>query len=154
MAHTSPDGKHLPSIILSPFETRDGYLKVRLFKDGKYKHMQVHRLVAMEFIKNPDNLPQINHKDENPKNNNSSNLEWCTAKYNMNYGVHSDRKYVSAFSGERSPRSKLTEKDVLYIRSHYISHDKHFGYTGLARKFGVDRMTIKSIVLRQTWKHI
>ena len=46
----------------------------------------MHRLVAELFIDNPHDLPQVNHKDENKKNNNFSNLEWCTKKYNMNYG--------------------------------------------------------------------
>lgn len=46
----------------------------------------MHRLVALAFIPNPNNYPQINHKDEDKGNNNVDNLEWCTAKYNMNYG--------------------------------------------------------------------
>lgn len=50
------------------------------------KRFYVHRLVAMAFIPNPDNLPCVNHKDENPKNNNVENLEWCTFEYNVNYG--------------------------------------------------------------------
>lgn len=67
-------------------ECSNGYLRVTLTKNKKYKHFKVHRLVAEAFIPNPNNLPQINHKDINRKNNNVSNLEWCTAKYNMNYG--------------------------------------------------------------------
>lgn len=57
-------------------------------KDGtRYaKFANVHRLVAMAFIPNPNNYPQVNHIDENPSNNNVDNLEWCTAKYNMSYG--------------------------------------------------------------------
>jgi hypothetical protein len=51
---------------------------VSLSKDGKAKPFRVHRLVAVAFIPNPDNLPIINHKDENKLNNNADNLEWCT----------------------------------------------------------------------------
>lgn len=53
--------------------------------------MYIHRLVAQAFIPNPDNLPCVNHKDENPNNNNVDNLEWCTQKYNCNYGTRVDR---------------------------------------------------------------
>lgn len=69
-----------------------GYLHVVL-SDGKghRKAFVVHRLVAMAFIPNPDNLPFINHKDENPKNNRVENLEWCTQQYNCNYGTHNAR---------------------------------------------------------------
>ena len=69
--------------VLSPGIRPDGYLVVSL----KYKMFRVHRLVAQAFIPNPDNLPQINHKDEDKSNNRVENLEWCTAKYNNNYGT-------------------------------------------------------------------
>lgn len=62
------------------------YKRVNLYKQGEWHSYPVHRLVAIAFIPNPDGLPQINHKDENPSNNCVDNLEWCTAKYNMNYG--------------------------------------------------------------------
>ena len=63
------------------------YMCVELGKDGKYKNYKVHRLVAQAFIPNPDNLPFINHKDENKLNNCVENLEWCTREYNVNYGT-------------------------------------------------------------------
>ena len=67
--------------------SKSGYLSVELFdENGKSKRLLIHRLVAMAYIPNPENLPQVNHIDENPLNNAVSNLEWCTAKYNMNYG--------------------------------------------------------------------
>lgn len=71
----------------------NGYYTVDLFKNGqgtKYP-MLVHRLVAMTYIANPDNLPEVNHKDECKTNNCVSNLEWCTHKYNMNYGTRTQR---------------------------------------------------------------
>lgn len=68
-----------------------GYLKVVLYKNGKRKHFLVHRLVAEAFLPNPDNLPQINHKDEDKTNNIVENLEWCDVRYNINYGTHNER---------------------------------------------------------------
>lgn len=68
-----------------------GYYAVVLYKRGKQKHFLVHRLVADAFIPNPNNYPQINHKDENPKNNIVDNLEWCTGKYNVNYGKRKEK---------------------------------------------------------------
>ena len=65
---------------------KDGYYYVQLCKNGKRKRIAVHRLVAMCFIQNPSNLPMVNHKDENRENNEVNNLEWCTEKYNTNYG--------------------------------------------------------------------
>lgn len=72
--------------ILKQEKTQDGYLTVRLRKDGNVKHIGVHRLVAQAFIMNLNNLPQVNHKDEIKTNNNVDNLEWCTQQYNMSYG--------------------------------------------------------------------
>lgn len=63
-----------------------GYLAVTLCKNGKHKQIKVHRLVAEAFLPNNNNLPQVNHKDENKHNNNVENLEWCSAKYNCKYG--------------------------------------------------------------------
>ena len=75
--------------ILIP-EIRNGYYSVDLCKDGKRKKHRVHRLAAEAFIPNPDDLPMINHKDEDKLNNCVSNLEWCTAEYNTHYSIHED----------------------------------------------------------------
>ena len=69
-----------------------GYLQVVLCKDSKHKHHQVHRLVAQAFIPNPYGLPQVNHKDECKTNNVETNLEWCNAKYNCNFGTRNERR--------------------------------------------------------------
>lgn len=70
---------------------KDGYHIVTLSKEGKTKCIGVHRLVAQAFLQNSCNFPMINHKDENPSNNRVDNLEWCTARYNCNYGTRVDR---------------------------------------------------------------
>lgn len=63
-----------------------GYNVVALSRDGKPKTFRVHRLVAEAFIPNPDNLPEVDHIDENTRNNAVSNLEWCSSSYNLHYG--------------------------------------------------------------------
>lgn len=63
-----------------------GYYQIGLRKNGIRKWYQVHRLVAQAFIPNPDNLPQVNHKNENKLDNEISNLEWCSVSYNNMYG--------------------------------------------------------------------
>lgn len=73
--------------MLKPYEKKN-YLGVYLYQNNIRKFMTIHRLVALAFIDNPNNYPQINHKDENTKNNCVENLEWCSAKYNANYGNH------------------------------------------------------------------
>lgn len=73
--------------ILKNSLANNGYCQVTLYNGDKRQKHLVHRLVADAFIPNPDNLPHINHKDENPENNHADNLEWCTPLYNNCYGT-------------------------------------------------------------------
>ena len=77
---------HSQKLSLRIGHKRNNYVDVVLMKEGKSKRYKVHRLVAEAFIPNPKNFPQVNHKDCNPLNNRVNNLEWCNAKYNINYG--------------------------------------------------------------------
>ena len=81
--------------IMKPYADTKGYLQIDIQLDGRKReqryHLAVHRLVAKAFIPNPNNLPQVNHKDENKTNNSVDNLEWCTNLYNARYGTKSER---------------------------------------------------------------
>lgn len=78
---------------------KDGYYVVKLSKNNKKKVYLIHRLVAKEFIENKNNYDIVNHKDENKINNKAENLEWCTTKYNNNYGTrmykYNTKKYIN-----------------------------------------------------------
>lgn len=77
--------------LLTPKIDRYGYKVVGLSRNGETKWFTVHRLVAVAFIPNPDNLPCVNHKDEDKLNNKADNLEWTTIKANDNYGTRNER---------------------------------------------------------------
>lgn len=70
---------------------KDGYILVDLHKNNKTKTFKVHRLVAEAFISNPNNYPQINHKNEIKNDNRVENLEWCSNEYNARYGTKNQR---------------------------------------------------------------
>ena len=115
-----------------------GHCRVELCIDGLSRHVSVHRLVAEAFIPNPNNYPIINHKDENPRNNRVDNLEWCTYKYNTNYGsclekMAKNHHYVS---GEENAKSKKVYRFTLTgeLIAEYGSVGEASRMTGLNRK--------------------
>lgn len=92
--------------------TSNGYSRIWLHKENEHKKFYIHRLVAQAFIPNPNNYPQVNHKDETRTNNNVDNLEWCTNKYNCNYGTF--RQRVSE-SHNRPVIQKTLDGEVIKI---------------------------------------
>jgi hypothetical protein len=92
----------LPQREKKPHVNQDGYAMVGLYRGQTQKHIGVHRLVAMAFIPNPENLPQVNHKDEDKTNNHVDNLEWCTNEYNSRYGTRSERIGKANKNGKKS----------------------------------------------------
>lgn len=81
--------------ILKNIKTDRGYIVVSLYKEGKQKNYYIHRLVAQTFLPNPDNLPQVNHRNENKTDNRVDNLEYCDSKYNNNFGTRTERAIKS-----------------------------------------------------------
>lgn len=96
--------------ILKPRTDGCGYQQIVLYKSGNHKTYGIHRLVAIAFLENSENLPEVNHKDEDKTNNAVTNLEWCDRKQNCNYGSRNKR------SGESLTNHPKTSKKVLQFR--------------------------------------
>jgi hypothetical protein len=139
------NGKELTGFILKK-KGKPTYKVVSIFRKNKY----VHRLVGELYIPNPDNLPQIDHKDSNKLNNHYTNLEWVTNKENMDRAI----KNGLMKHGEQYEHSKLTELDIKYIRENYIPNHPQFSGVALSRKFGVGNGQISRIVNNTRWKHL
>lgn len=120
--------------MLSPKIDRYGYKAISLSRNGKMKYTTIHRLVAIAFIPNPDNLPTVNHKDEDKLNNRSDNLEWATVKENDNYGTRNERM---ANSKKKNPIAQY-DADMNLIKV-------HLGIKDAQRNTGVNRNSIRDV---------
>lgn len=104
--------KYNKSRILKPCYDKRGYARLILMQNGKGKAKLVHRLVAEAFIVNPCRFPEVNHKDENPRNNELSNLEWCDKVYNSVYGTRIERMKAN------SDYEALAEKNRIRVNQY------------------------------------
>ena len=122
-------------LILTPYTNRCGYLLVQLYKNGKYRK-QVHRLVAEAFLDNPNNLPCVNHKDENPQNNHVENLEYCDHAYNDNYGTRNKRIAKTNTNGKKSKAVLQYSLDGTFIKefpsTNEVERQLGFAHGGIA----------------------
>lgn len=137
-------------IILSDGKDSGGYRIVGLSKNGESKTFTVHRLVAIAFIPNPLSKPTVNHKNSIRSDNRVENLEWCTHSENIKHGFK--HGLMSPPIGERSGSAKLTESDVLKIRSIYLAGG--ISQSQLGKMFGVTQTNILRILKKDTWAHI
>ena len=124
-----------PQLIKPRFiQGNPGYWEVVL-SDGKgyRKAILVHRLIAAAFIPNPNNYPIVNHKDENSSNNYADNLEWCTQKYNTNYGTHNERmaRTISETAYQKRKVVQLSLDDTFIAQ--YKSIQEAVNTTGINR---------------------
>ena len=123
-----------------------GYERIRLNVEKVGKNKKIHRLVAEAFIDNPENKRCVNHKDGNKRNNNLTNLEWCTHSENK---LHAFKNNITkALCGENSYNSKLNNKYVIEIYKSVKSHRQ------LATEYGVAKNAITSIKAKKTWREI
>ena len=116
--------------ILKPQKDRYGYLRVNLCKEGKLKNHKIHRLVAQAFIPNHNNYPIINHKDENKQNNRVDNLEFCTSKYNNNYGT---RNQIITNHPNESKKVLCVETGVIYPSIHQVERELGFEHSYISK---------------------
>ena len=125
-------------------KTKYGYIQVWLYKNGISTGLKVHRLVAQAFLPNPDNLPMINHKDEDKTNNRVENLEWCDAKYNNTYGTRQDKVRDTAikngswsglskeeydkwyYEKNKEKKREYYEKNKEKIREYHMEYNKKY----------------------------
>lgn len=136
---------------MKPFLQKKGYLYINLYQEYERKSFAIHRLVAQTYLENPNNLPEVNHKDENKLNNNVNNLEWCNRSYNIHYGTAISR------SKEKQQQYHPNQKKVLCIETGQIYHSA----MEAKRCTGVDNTSISMVCngKRQTaggyhWKYI
>lgn len=130
--------------ILKDRITKFGYIRAMLSVNKKPKQLLVHRIVAEHFVPNPQNKPDVNHKDGNKKNNHYSNLEWVTKSENTKHASN----HFLAVRGEKNGRSKLTWKQIKEIREIYPSLSCY----SLAKIYQVNQTTIARIVNNSGWK--
>lgn len=104
----------------------DGYLRFSLFKNGKHKRYLAHRLVAKSFVDNPNQYPEINHINENVKDNYVENLEWCTHKQNVNYGSR-NKKVSMALKNNQNSAKRVQNIDTLKIYDSLTKAEKETG---------------------------
>lgn len=119
--------------ILSPQERQHGYLAVCLYgrpsKNGRFRQVSVHRIVAEAFVPNPNRFKEVNHKDENKQNNVAENLEWCSHKQNVLYGTAIERRKEKQINGKQSrPIAQFTMDGDLVKVFPSISEADRNGY--------------------------
>lgn len=116
--HKASDKRETHNNIRKPKLEPSGYLSVNLSKDNKARTYLIHRLVALAFIPNPNNLPQVNHKSEIKTENFVENLEWCDQRYNNCYGTARERQRATRANNPNDPlvRKLVGEKNSKSVK--------------------------------------
>lgn len=127
-----------------------GYIRLALYKEGKRNDIFLHRLVAINFLENPNFKLQVNHKDGNKMNNKVDNLEWVSPSENS---LHSYKVGLQfPIRGEKHYSAKLTCEEVKSIRNLYIP--RKYSQRRLAKEFNVHQSSIKDILSGKNWGYL
>lgn len=125
----------------------NGYWVVMLYKDSKYRHARVHRLIAEAFIANPENKPHINHINGLRSDNRIENLEWCSHAENMKHCY--DIGLRKPIRPEQCPTVKISFEIAEQIRKKRQNGTKN---VELQKEYGLCKRSITDIVKNRTWK--
>ena len=128
----------------------DGYPTVTVGINKNRSGVRVHRLIAIAFVPNPNNLSEVDHINNDRTDNRACNLQWLTHEDNVKKIPHETGS--RARRGSNNGRSKLTENTVREIRNLYDSGAKKI--SDLTKDYEVSQATIQGIVKRRTWKHV
>lgn len=119
---------------------------------GERKTVRVSRLVATAFIPNPDNLPVVNHIDNNPANNRADNLEWTTMKGNSQHCIKSGRAYTGDQKGINNGRCKHSEEQIKQAKR--LLAERKFSHQEIANATGITKSAVSELSCGRRWKHI
>lgn len=139
--------RFFPSKIMKKSDNK-GYKMAHLSKDSIGKLFLIHRLVAKAFIPNPNNFPDVNHKDTNKSNNNVNNLEWTTEKSNTQHAIQNGK--MDYLFGENNFKSQLTLDQVKDIRNIYWQSKQNTA-NFWSEKYNVSKSCILSIISNSNW---
>lgn len=133
--------------IMSPSNNGRGYLILGLMLDGKRRTKAVHKLVALGFVPNPDNLPEVNHKDGNKLNNHYTNLEWVSRGRNIEHAFQSNLRSALGESNARCKTNETTVRRICeFLQQGYSSAEiRDIGFT-----YGL----VRAIKSKKNWTHI
>lgn len=126
-----------------------GYYRVNINIDGETKKLYVHRMVALTYLPNPENKPQVNHKDSDRLNNHVDNLEWCTSSENNKHAYAEGNN--EPLRGSKANGAVLKEEQVLEI---YHKMLKGVSLKQIHEETGIDKSTLGHIKRRSTWEHL
>ena len=148
LEHFDKDGKLREGRILTPVIQSHGYASVTFTEEGKKKrNVSVHRLVAEAFIPNPENKPQVNHRNGVRADNRAVNLEWTTTSENIKHSYDELGKKPNRYYGP-NPNRKMTAEQIVAIRS------DNRRQVDIAAEYGIDQTTVSDIKRRKIYRDI